>query len=208
MADWGGAGKGAITGATTGASVGSIFPGIGTGIGAGIGSIIGGIGGLFGGKKKRKRGSTLDKRQQKVNKSQADAIFGKGELADMYNYDPEAANEVFDKTIANPAYRKYEEDLAPKITGQFRSQGLMNSSYAGDALAKSARDIQEGLDAQRSKFLYKDQAEARTAKRSAVEKYQDRQTFNYEGGERGFDIQSILGSITPEAITKLKDYFK
>lgn len=211
MADWTGGTTGALSGASTGATIGSIIPGLGTALGAGIGGLIGGVSGLFGGgRKKKKKVSSLDKRQQKLNDLQHDSILGKGPLADLYNYDPEAANAVFDKNIANPAYRKFQEDLAPSVTGQFRSRGLMNSSYAGDALSKIARDIQENLDAQRSQYLYGEQKDAREAKRGAVEGLQNRQTFAYDqsAGSSGFDLNKILGSITPEMTNQLRDYFK
>jgi len=179
MANWTGAATGALGGASTGATIGSIIPGVGTGIGAAVGGLVGGAAGLFGNKKKKKKKlSSLDKRQQELNKQQHESILGKGPLADLYNYDPEKANEVFDKNIANPAYRKFQEDLAPQITGQFRSNGLQNSSYAGDALAKTARDIQENLNAKRSEYLYGEQNNAREAKRTAVENLQNRQTFS------------------------------
>lgn len=202
MANYGGAAKGALGGATAGAALGPI--------GAAAGGLIGGITGLFGKKKRKpKRISSLDKRQEKINKQQYESILGKGPLADIYNYNPEGANDVFDKTIANPAYRKYKEELAPQITGQFRSNGIINSSYAGDALAKTARDIQEGLDAQRAKYLYGEQSQAREAKRNAVENLQNRQTFAYDTSGTGKStIDSILGSITPEAVNKFRDFFK
>lgn len=200
-ADYTSGATGAISGATTG---GSIFGPIG----AGVGALLGGAAGLFGGgKKKKKRLSSLDKRQQALNEQQHESILGKGPLADLYNYNPEAANAVFDRNVANPAYRKYKEELAPQITGQFRNQGLQNSSYAGDALSRTARDIQEGLDAQRTQYLYGEQKEAQNAKRSAVENLQNRQTFAYEAGQKPFDITSILNSITPDAINSVKQYF-
>ena len=211
MANYTGAATGALGGASTGATLGSVVPGIGTAIGAGVGGLVGGIAGLFGGRKKKKRISSFDKRQKELNKQQNQSILGKGPLADLYNYDPEAANAVFDKNIANPAYRKFKEDLAPQITGQFRSQGLMNSSYAGDALSKAARDIQESLDAKRTGFLYGEQQDARNAKRGAVENLQNRQTFAYDKNaspSRGFDINQILGSITPGMTDQLSSYFK
>lgn len=211
MADWTGGATGALGGASTGATIGSVIPGVGTAIGAGVGGLVGGIAGLFGGKKKKKKKlSTFDKRQQKLNEQQHDAILGKGPLADLYNYDPEAANAVFDKSVANPAYRKFKEDLAPGITGQFRSQGLMNSSYAGDALSKVARDIQENLDAQRSQYLYGEQKDARSAKRSAVDSLQGRQTFAVDTAAQGggFDINKVLSSITPEMTDQIANYFK
>jgi hypothetical protein len=211
MADWTGGATGALGGASTGASIGSVIPGVGTAIGAGVGGLIGGVAGLFGGnKKKKKKVSSLDKKQQALNDKQHQAILGKGPLADLYNYDPEAANKVFDQNIANPAYRKFQEDVIPGITGQFRSQGLMNSSYAGDAISKLARDIQENLNSQRTQYLYGEQQDARTAKRNAVEGLQNRQTFAYDKAAQndgGFDINRVLSSITPDMINQAKNYF-
>ena len=109
-ANWTGGATGAISGASTGAMFGGP-------VGAGIGGIIGGVAGLFGGgKKKKKKRSTLDKRQQMLNEQQHQAVLGEGPLADLYNYNPEEANSVFDKTVANPAYRKFKEELAPQVT--------------------------------------------------------------------------------------------
>ncbi len=204
-ADWTSGASGALSGASTGLAIGGPAGGV-------IGGLFGGVAGLFGGgKKKKKKISTLDKKQQKLNDTQYEGILnGEGPLADLYNYDPEAANAVFDKNIANPAYRKFKEDLAPKVTGEFRSNGLMNSSYAGDALSKVARDIQESLDAKRSEYLYGEQKDARNAKRDAVENFQNRETFaidtaNQGGG--GFDISKVLDSLSPEMIDQFKGYF-
>lgn len=204
--NWGSGAQGAIQGGTTGFQVGGPP-------GAVIGAITGGAAGLFGGgkKKKKKRLSTLDERQQRLNEQQHDSILGQGPLADLYNYDPQAANRVFDLETANPAYRNFKENLVPSVTGAFRKQGLMNSSYAGDALSKLARDVQEGLDAQRAKFLYAEQGDARTAKRNAIENLQNRQTFGYEQnapeGQGGFDISKILGNISPDQIKVAQGMF-
>jgi len=204
-ADYAGGFSGAASGASAGASVGGP-------IGAVIGAVTGGAAGLWGGgkkKKKPKKLSTLDERQQRLNEEQYQSLRGEGPLADLYNYDPEAANAVFDKTRVNPSYRNFREHTAPGVTGQFRSQGLMQSSYAGDALARIARDIQENLDAERSKYLYGEQTDARNAKRGAVENLQNRQTFAYEKpDEKPFDISSLLNSITPESAEKFKGLFK
>ena len=201
--NWGSGIGGAASGAITGGSIGGPA-------GALVGGLLGGVGGLFGSpKKKKKKRSSLDKRQQGLNEMQHQSILGEGPLADLYNYDPEAANDVFDKNIANPAYRKFKEELAPGITGQFRKQGLMESSYAGDALSKLARDIQEGLDAQRSQYLYGEQKDARSAKRNAVENLQNRQTFAYDTAapQGGFNINSILDQITPDRIDQFKSLY-
>jgi hypothetical protein len=207
MADWGGAASGALGGAASGATIGSLVPGIGTPIGAGVGGIFGGIAGLFGKKKKKKR-STMDRSQKNINDQQYESIFGRGPLSDLYNYDPEKANAVFDKNIANPAYRNLNEKGIPSLTGQFRNQGLMNSSYAGDAVGRLARDTQERLDAQRAQYLYDQENNARSAKRSAVEDFQNRTNFDYDTSARGgFNLDHILKSVDPKILDQLKDYF-
>lgn len=212
MADWTGGATGALSGASTGATIGSVIPGVGTAIGAGIGGLFGGVAGLFGSKKKKKKKvSSLDKRQQQLNKQQHDSILGKGPLADLYNYDPEAANAVFDQNQARVAYRDLNEKAIPSLTGSFRKEGLMNSSYAGDAIGRLTRDVQETLMGERSKFLYDEQKDARTARRGAVENLQNRQTFAYDknaSGGGGFDINSVLKSVTPEMTDQIANYFK
>lgn len=203
MVNYGGAATGAASGASAGLSIGGPW-------GAAIGGLVGGAAGLFGGgRKKRKKLSTFDKRQKELNKLQHKSILGKGPLADLYNYDPQAANAVFEKNIANPAYRSFKEDLAPSITGQFRNEGLMTSSYAGDALSKAARDVQESLDAKRAAYLYNEQSQAREAKRNAVENLQNRTTFDWDTSapSGGFNIDSILKSVSPELLGKIKGLF-
>jgi len=200
--DLGGAASSAAGGAATGLGLAGLP-------GAAAGGVLGLFGGLLGGRKKKKKRSNLDKRQQMINQQQQQGIMGQGPLADLYNYDPEKANAVFDKTVGRPAYRNFEENIIPQITGQFRGEGLMRSSYAGDALSKAGRNVQEGLDAQRSQYLYGQESEARGAKRSAVENYQNRTNFDYDtSNQGGFDIASIVKSIPPEAVKGVIDYFK
>lgn len=204
-ADYGAAATGGISGAAAGTAIGGPVGGV-------IGGLVGGVGGLFGGgrKKKKKKISTLDQRQQELNEAQHQSIYGEGPLADLYNYDPEMANQVFEQTRVNPAYRNFQEKTAPSVMGQFRSNNLGQSSYAGDALAKIARDIQESLNAERSQYLYNEQKDAQTAKRQAVENLQNRQTFaldvpGNEGG--GFNIDTILKSVSPEMIQQIVKQF-
>lgn len=207
--DYQGGVKGGIQGAQAGYTIGGPW-------GAAAGGVLGAAGGLFSGgrkkKKKAKKVSNLDENQQAVNQNQFQSFSGEGPYADLYDYNPDRANEVFDKTIANRAYRDLNEKGIPTVTGQFRNQGLMNSSYAGDALAKMTRDLQESLDAQRSKYLYERESEARNAKRQGIENYQNRENFSYDkgnySGEKGFDINGILGSIKPESVQGVKDWWQ
>ncbi len=204
MPDWTSGATGAMGGASAGMSVGGPA-------GAVVGGIVGGAAGLFGGKKKKKKKvSAYDKKQQQLYEEEHQALHGEGPFADLYNYNADAANDVFNRNVADPAYRKYKEDLAPGITGQFRSQGLMNSSYVGDALTKLARDIQENVDAKRAQYMYDQEKETKQAKRQAIQNIQGRSTFAYDtsgDGGGGFDINKVLDSITPEMISQAKDYF-
>ena len=201
--DYTAAATGGISGASAGGTIGGPW-------GAAIGGVVGATAGLFGKKKKKGKVSSFDKRQKALNEQQHQAILGQGPLADLYNYNPEEANAVFDQNIANPAYRKFQEDVIPGITGQFRKEGLMNSSYVGDAISKLARDVQENLNSKRGEYLYNEQKDARTSKRNAVENLQNRNTFAYDKAAqngRGFDINKVLGSITPQMIDQARDYF-
>lgn len=203
MVDYTGSATGALSGATTGGTFGGP-------IGAAVGGLAGGIAGLFGSKKKKKRVSAFDKRQKELNKQQHKAILGEGPLADLYNYNPEQANDVFDKTIANPEYRNLNEKGIPSLTGQFRNSGLMNSSYAGDAVGRLIRDVQEKLAGERSRYLYGEQKEARTAKQNAVENLQNRSTFAYDTNSQNnrFDINKVINSVSPQMISGVQDYFR
>ncbi len=200
--DWGNAVQGGVQGGISGASTGNPYI-------AGASAVTGFVGGLFGGKKKKKKLSTMDKRQQALNEQQYQGIAGEGPLADLYNYDPEMANDVFQKNIADPAYRNFNELTAPSVMGQFRSNNLGQSSYAGDAVAKIARDVQESLNAQRSQYLYGEQKEAQNAKRTAVENLQNRQTFAYdkEAQTGVFDINKILDSLDKEDLQNVYNLF-
>ncbi len=203
--DFTGGATGALSGAATGASIGGPIGGV-------AGGLIGGIAGLFGNKKKKKKTiSSLDPNQQQLNQYQHQGVLGQGPLADLYNYDPEEANAVFDQNVANPAYRNLQEKGIPGITGQFRSQGLQNSSYAGDAIAKLTRDVQETLNGQRSQFLYGERKDSRNARRDAITNLQGNSTFAYDksaSNNNGFDINRILSSITPEMIDQGRNYFQ
>ena len=204
--DYGAAASGAAGGAAMGAPLGPWGIAGGAVLGAGLS--------LWGGskKKKKKKISTLDKKQQRLNDDAHAAMYGEGPMADLYNYDPEQANAVFEQTVANPAYRNFNENIIPGITGQFRNSGIMNSSYTGDALAKSGRDVQESLNAERSRYLYGEQKDSRQAKRSAMETLQDRQTFAYQNPNSqngGFDMgQAISGLDEGSKLWDMVDRYK
>ena len=202
--DWGQA----ATGAASGAATGSAFGPYGTAAGA----VIGGAVGLFGSKKKKKKKakqiSTLDPQQQKLYGDYVKSIRGEGPMADMYNFDAEGYNSVFDQTIGRPAYRNFQENIIPGITGQYRQNNLMNSSYSAEALSRAGRDVQENLDAQRSANIFQGQQQSNINKQNAINNILGMQTFAYEqpGPEKKSGIDQILGSIGPQAGEWFADY--
>lgn len=202
-ADWGSG----LAGVASGAATGSMFGPIGTAGGA----ILGGVMGLFGGKKKKKPKpvSTLDPQQQALYKQHMAGLRGEGQFADLYKYDVEGANANFDANVSRPAYRNFQENIIPGITGQFRSQNLMNSSYTGEALGRAGRNVQENLDAQRSNMIFNGQQQANQNKINGINSALDRQTMAYQkpGPQSPSTIDQILGSLGGDSGKWLADYF-
>jgi hypothetical protein len=200
---------GGLSGAASGAAIGSSFGPIGTGVGAAVG----GIAGLFGGKKKKKKPkpvSTLDPQQQGLYNDYVGSLRGQGPLKDLYNYDVNQANQVFDANTARPAYRGFQENIIPNITGQFRQNNLMNSSYTGEALGRAGRNVQENLDALRAQQNFAGQQGAQQSKQDALNKILNMQTFaNSVPQERApSTIDQILGSVAPQAGNFFADFLK
>jgi hypothetical protein len=191
-----------VSGAISGASFGSQFGPWGTGIGA----VVGGAASLFSGKKKKKpkRISTLDPQQQGLYDQYTSALRGEqggGQFNDLFNFNPEQANDVFNKTVARPAYRQFEENVIPQITGQYRANNLMQSSYSGEALSKAGRNVQEGLDAQRANYIYEGQQAAANRKQRGFENIMNTHSFDWERPQEGTPgvIDQILSQVAPKA---------
>lgn len=195
MADFGNI----FSGASTGASIGSAFGPVG----GFVGGLVGGGLGLFGKKKKpkAKKISTLDPQQQQLYKEYLSSLRGDGPFSDLYGYDADAANANFENMYSRPAYRSFQENIIPNITGQFRGNNLMNSTYAGEALSRAGRDVQEGLDAQRANMIYQGNQEAMNRKQNAIDRILNMQTFAYQQPQQkpGNAIDQILGTLAPMA---------
>jgi len=175
---------GAASGAATGFAIGGP-----------VGGVIGGAIGLFSGRKKKaKKISTLDKNQKQLYQQKMDALYGKGPLAGLYNFDSEAANKNFDATVARPAYRQFTENVIPGITGQYRKGNLMNSSYSAEALSRAGRDVQENLDAQRSNMQFLGSQAALERKGNSIDNLLNMQTFAYNQPGTS-SIDNILNSV-------------
>ena len=125
------------------------------------------------------------------------ALRGEGPFGNLYNFDAQGYNDVFDKTIGRPAYRNFEENIIPNITGQFRGNNLMNSSYTGQALSRAGRDVQENLDAQRSANIFQGQQQANQNKMNSINSLLGLQTQAYQRPEERTPstIDQILNSV-------------
>lgn len=141
------------------------------------------LGSFFGGKGKKR--STLDKRQKKLYKDQMSAIYGKGPLANLYQFDPNATTQMFQDVYAKPAYQQFQEEVVPNITGSFRGKNLQNSSYLGQGLSKAGSDVQAGLDRNLAEMLYKGQQDALNRRANAI------------SGLQGMNTQAIDTSGSP-----------
>lgn len=186
----------AISGAATGGGAGSIFGPIGTA----IGGVAGVVSSLFGGKKKKKvkQRSNFDPQQQALYNDYVSGIRNQGPMAGNFNFDAEGYNNVFDQTIARPANRNFQENIIPNITGQFRQGNIMNSSYAGDALSRAGRNVQENLDALRSANVFQGQQTANTNRLNATNNVLGMPTFtNYEQNRSPNIIDQLSTQLGP-----------
>ena len=210
--NWGGAASGTASGAISGAAVGSAIPVIGTAIGAVGGGVLGFFNGLFGGgkKKKKKKLSTLDPQTQALYDDYVASLRGEGTMNDLFNYNAEEANKNFDLNVSRPAYRNFNENVIPGITGQYRQNNLMNSSYSGEALGRAGRNVQENLDALRSNTHLQGQNQANQNKINGLNTAFGTQTFAYEqpGAQTPNPIDQILNSLGPASGEWFADYLK
>lgn len=199
-------GASALSGAASGAAAGSAFGPWG----AAAGGVIGGVAGLFGSKKKRtkkpRRIGTFDPQQQELYNQYVGSLRGEGPFKDMYNFDAEGYNNVFDQTTARPAYRNFRENVIPNITGQYRQGNLMNSSYSGEALARAGRDVQENLDALRSQNIFSGQQQANANKQNAINSILNQKTFGFQDRQQSQGIDSVLNAAAPAVSQWFADY--
>lgn len=198
---------GALAGGATGALYGSSFGAPG----AIIGGLAGAAGGLFGGnnkKRKPKKLSRFNAAQEGLFGDYAEGLQGRGQFANMYNFDEEGAGNVFDRTVGDPQYRNFQENIVPQITGQFRGGNLQNSSYAGQAVGRAGRNVQENLNALRQKQMFEGQEAANNRRMSGLDKILSMQTFDYEDqqAQQPGAFDQLMGGLAQNAGGYLRDY--
>jgi hypothetical protein len=149
-------------------------------------------------KKKPKKRSTLDKKQKKLRNQYIEGLHGKGEFADLFNFDPKKASALFQESFAAPAYQNYKENIVPGITGSFRAGNLQNSSYLGNALSKAGTDVQKNLDAQLAQMLYQGQQQSIDRRLTGINNIMNQQTFAYEQPQAS-PLDAVLGGFAEGA---------
>lgn len=119
---------------------------------------------FFGEKDKAKRFKNLTPEQQQTLSDVMTSLTGEeGPYSDVYGkFDPEQAGDVFQQSVADPAYRNFEQKTIPGIMQSFADQGPSSGLY--QTLATSGRDLNENLAGQRSKYIY-DAQQANLARR-------------------------------------------
>lgn len=184
--DLGGAAAGAASGGATGFSIGGP-------VGGAIGGVAGGLLGLFGGGRKRpKKISTLDKNQKALYGEYSKGLNGQGgKFGNLFNFDSQGATENWKQNYADPAYQNYNENIVPKITGQFRGGNLQNSSYLAGALGKAGSDVQKNLNAHMSNMLYNGQQDALQRRVQGIDKLLNMQTFAYQQPQQSASQQGF-----------------
>jgi len=98
-------------------------------------------GGFFGG-----GGGDTETKQQKMTRKTLDDILasikGEGSFNDLFNLDEDA----FQRSIVDPALRRFEQQTAPQIQQKFISSGLQRGTGLDDALTRAGVDLESNID--------------------------------------------------------------
>lgn len=81
---------------------------------------------------------------------------GGGSFGNMFGeFDPQNASDTFQKGVADPAMRNFQQRVIPSIMQSFADQGA--SSGLNNSLATAGRDLEENLSSQLANFIYQSQ---------------------------------------------------
>jgi hypothetical protein len=80
-------------------------------------------------------------------------LFGGSEQVARNIFDPNYSSDVFQRTVADPALRNFNQEIAPNIAQQFSNAGALGSSGLNRALARAGQDLTQTLSAQQGQFV-------------------------------------------------------
>lgn len=70
---------------------------------------------------------------------------GEGPLGELLKFEPEKTKEYWETSVKAPAMQMFEEDVLPKVLEPFIASGIMDSSAAQRAMAKSGERLTTDL---------------------------------------------------------------
>lgn len=158
-------------------------------------------------RKKPKQVSLQSKKQRRLQDDMYNSFYGRGNFNDLFApTDYDALNQRFEESYARPAMRRFKEEIIPSITGQFRGGGIMESDVAANALARSGRDLEETLAAQRGDFLYRQSEADKDRRLRGIQGYiNSNQVATSPGGYAPFD--AVMSEIGSRFGNEAADYF-
>jgi hypothetical protein len=109
---------------------------------------------------------------------------------------PEQYQDVFNKSVVDPAMMQYEQRVLPSIQQRFVDANAGSSSALNQALAQSAGDLTTQLGSQYADFFNRQQANqlaAQSAALSGLSGLAGRQTFQPMIGQSGGILGPLIG---------------
>jgi hypothetical protein len=79
-----------------------------------------------------------------------------GPLSDIFGeFDPQATQDFFQKSVADPSMRNFQQQVIPGIQQSFADQGPSSGLY--NSLATAGRDLSENLSSTLAQYMYQAQ---------------------------------------------------
>lgn len=155
---------------------------------------------LFGKKNKIKKVQTATPEAMQAMQQIWQALqLGQGPYADIYGpYNPQNTADYFQKGVAEPANRNFQQNTIPNIMQAFADQGA--SSGLGSQLASAGRNLQSDLDAQLAQTQYQAMLQNQQNRAQGLTQglnYNPYQFYQQQGS--GGLVPSILGSFAQGA---------
>lgn len=124
---------------------------------------------------------------------------GGGSFGDILGqFNPDQASDVFQRGVANPAMRNFQQRTIPSIMQAFADQGA--SSGLSNSLATAGRDLNENLSSQLANFIYQAQLQNMQNRMGGLNSFLGTQTFQpyVQQGNSGF-LNQFLGNFAQGA---------
>lgn len=108
---------------------------------------------LFGKKDKAKQFQQFNPQQMQGLQQLFQALSGGGgAFQDLFGeFNPEQSSNIFQRGVAEPAMRNFQQRVIPQIMESFGDQGESSGLY--NSLASAGRDLQSGLGSQQELFM-------------------------------------------------------